>query len=524
MKVCTVHQMRDMDQRAIEHYGIGEIVLMENAGQAACLALQSMLPISGKRILIFCGLGNNGGDGLVLARHLHSLAVAVKVWLVGDPGRLNGAARHNFEILRRLPLPLEQLLDESCLDTELARCDAAVDAIFGTGLSRGVSGLQQQVIRAINRSGKPVLSLDIPSGVAGDSGRIMEDAIQATTTVTFGLPKIGNLLYPGFARNGTLYVSHLSFPRALTEDQRLQVSLNTPPPLPRRDVTGHKGSFGQALFIAGAAGYLGAPGFAALSFLKAGGGYCRLAAPETIVPFLAMQGSEIVFVPQQQTSGGSLSLANRQALVELAASQDFVVIGPGLSLDQETQQLVRELTLSIDKPLLIDGDGLSALGCGKELLAQRSGPTVLTPHLGEMARLTGYSIAEIELDKTGIVQRTAKTLGAVIVLKGPHSLIGTPDGRVFINLSGNSGMGSAGTGDVLTGTIAAAYCLGLPFVEAVCKGVLLHGLAGDLAAAAIGEDGMTASDVLAYLPRALQAERHGLPAELARRYNVPGLS
>ncbi len=521
MNVSTVSQMRAMDCAAIEQYGIAEELLMENAGQAACTVLQSMAPIAGRRVLIFCGLGNNGGDGLVLARKLHSLAAEVRIYLLGDPNRFSGAAKLNLDIVRRLPLNMEQLVDSNTLADELTRYDTVIDAIFGTGLCREISGLQGQVIELINNSGKPVLSLDIPSGVAGDTGQALGIAVQATATVTFGLPKIGNLLYPGFALGGTLHVSHISLPLALTMDEQLQLAINSPPPLPTREVTGHKGSFGQALFIAGAASYLGAPRFAALSFLKAGGGYSRLAAPETIAPFLSMQAGEVVFVPQQTTPSGSIALKNRDALLELAASQDFVVIGPGLSLDSESQQLVRELTKSLDQPLLLDGDGLTALCSEPQILEQRSAPTVLTPHLGEMARLTGYSIAEIEQDKIGVLRQTATKLQAVIVLKGPHTLIGTPEGQVFINLSGNSGMGSAGTGDALTGTIAAAFCLGLPFVDAICKGVLLHGLAGDLAAADIGEDGMTAGDILDYLPQALQAERNGLPATLARRYSGP---
>ncbi len=521
MNVSTVKQMRAMDRTAIEQYGIAEELLMENAGQAACTVLQDMAPITGRHVLIFCGLGNNGGDGLVLARKLHSLAAEVSVYLLGAPNRFSGVTRLNLNIVRRLPLSMSQLVDCNTLADELTRCDTVVDAIFGTGLSREISGLQAQVIELINNSGKPVLSLDIPSGVAGDTGQVLGTAIQATTTVSFGLPKIGNLLYPGFALGGSLHVSHISFPLALTEDEQLQVSINNPPPLPPRDVTGHKGSFGQALFIAGAASYLGAPRFAAQSFLKAGGGYSRLAAPETVVPFLAMQAGEVVFVPQQPTPSGSIALSNRDALLELAAGQDFVVLGPGLSLDPQSQQLVRELTATIDRPLLIDGDGLTALCTEPEILQQRTAATVLTPHLGEMARLTGCSVAKIEQDKIGVLRQTAARLQAVIVLKGPHSLIGTPDGRVFINLSGNSGMGSAGTGDVLTGTIAAAFCLGLSFIDAIRKGVLLHGLAGDLAAANLGEDGMTAGDILNYLPRALQAERSGLPASLARRYRGP---
>jgi NAD(P)H-hydrate epimerase len=496
---------------------------MENAGHAAFAVLATRMgPVFGRSFVVVCGLGNNGGDGLGVARHIHSHGGQVEVLLLGDPERFKGAARRQMAMLERLPVPVQRLSGAEGLAERLAAGEVLVDALFGTGLSREVDGLHQAVIDAINASGRPVLSLDIPSGVQGDTGQILGCAVQASHTVTFGLPKAGNLLYPGFACGGQLHVAHIGMPRALLENATLQLAVNLPPPLPSRSATGHKGSFGQALFIAGAAGYLGAPCFAALSFLKAGGGYSRLAAPAGITPFIAMKGSEIVFLPQGETAGGSLALANREALLATAAGQDFVVLGPGLSLDEETQQLARELTATL-RPLLIDGDGLTAVSARPELLQQRRAPTVLTPHPGEMARLTGLSIGAIESDRVAAVRRGARDLNAIVVLKGAHSLIGCPDGRVFINLSGNSGLASAGSGDVLTGTIAAAFCLGLPLPEAVCKGVLLHGLAGDLAAASRGEDGMTAQDLLDHLPPALRAERAGLPPHLARRYAGPEL-
>ena len=287
--------------------------------------------------------------------------------------------------------------------------------------------------------------------------------------------------------------------------------------------TAHKGSVGDVLFIAGAAGYFGAPYFSAMSFLKAGGGYARLAAPWSMTPFLATRGSEIVFVPQAETTEGSLSLKNKEALLALAGRVDMVVIGPGLSLADETQQLVRELAAGIEKPLLIDGDGITALADHPEILRGRRAPTILTPHPGEMSRLTGKSIIEIEKRRIPILRKACADLKGWIVLKGPHSLIGTPEGRVFINLSGNPGMATAGAGDVLTGTIAAMYGLGFPLEEAVRKGVFLHGLAGDLAAADKGEDGITAQDILNYLPYALKQDREGLDETLAERYEGPAM-
>lgn len=521
MKVSQVDQMRAMDRAAIEEYGIPEEILMENAGHAAFSVLEKMGPLQGRKFMVFCGLGNNGGDGFVVARKIHSAGGVPKVLILGDAEKFSGAARLNLDIIRRLPVAIRQLESASNLGVELAHCAAVVDAIFGTGLARKVVGLHQEVIEAINACGKPVLSLDIPSGVQGDTGQVLGCAIQATQTVSFGLPKIGNLLYPGFAAGGQLHVSHISFPLALHTSDELKVAINTPLPLPARSAVGHKGSFGQALFIAGAAGYLGAPCFAALSYLKAGGGYSRLAAPAAITPFIAMKGGEIVFLPQQSTDTGSIALSNRDTLLKLANALDMTVIGPGLSLEAQTQQLVRELTTAIERPLLIDGDGITAVCQNPDLVRQRRAPTVLTPHMGEMSRLTGQSIGALEEDRIGSVQQAAADLNAIIVLKGAHTLIGCPDGRIFINLSGNSGMASAGSGDVLTGTIAAMHGLGLSLEQSVCKGVFLHGAAGDLAAQTQGEDGMTAQDILDHLPQALKHDRQGWPIQLSQRYAGP---
>jgi hydroxyethylthiazole kinase-like uncharacterized protein yjeF len=405
---------------------------------------------------------------------------------------------------------VRQLDSAATIETDLAHCDAVVDAILGTGITRDVEGLYRDVIEAINRCEKPVFSVDIPSGVHGDTGQVMGAAVRADYTVTFGLPKLGNVLFPGYELGGRLYVSHISFPPSMTAADSLKVEIGRPLPLPQRKRDGHKGSFGQALFIAGAAGYYGAPYFAALSFLKAGGGYSRLAAPRSITPFLANKGSEVVFVPQDETGAGSIALGNKAALLALSQRMDMVVLGPGLSLEAETQQLARELAAGVEKPLLIDGDGITAICQDLEIVKNREAATILTPHLGEMARITGLSVPDIDAGKVGVLRRTAGELGAIIVLKGAHSLIGVPDGRIFVNMSGNPGMATAGSGDVLAGTIAAMFGLGLSVEDAARQGVFVHGLAGDLAASDKGEDGITAQDVLDYLPRAMKVLRHGL--------------
>ena len=521
MKVSSVAQMRALDHRAIEEFGIAEELLMENAGSAVYAVLAERFDIGGRRFAVFCGIGNNGGDGFVVARKVHSNGGLVQVFVLGDPGNFRGAARTNYEIAAGLPFEVCPVGDIEALRTALRPCDAVVDAIFGTGLTRPVEGLHREAIEWINAAGKPVLSIDIPSGVHGDTGAVMGTAVRADHTVTLGLPKVGNMLFPGFDLGGELSVSHISFPPAMYQADSFDVEICPPVSLPRRDPAGHKGEFGQALFVAGAASYYGAPLLASLSFLKAGGGYARLATPRSMAPFMAAQGSEIVLLPQAETGAGSIAGRNLGDLLELAARMDVVVLGPGLSLEEETQQLARDLAAEIDRPLLLDGDGITALCDELQILRDRQAETILTPHLGEMSRITGISVAEISAGRVEVLQRTAADLGATIVLKGPHSLVGLPDGRVSINLTGNSGMATAGSGDVLAGAIAAMFGLGLGPHEAARKGVFLHGLSGDLAARARGEDGITAQDIMDFLPLALKTDREGLPEDLAARYRGP---
>jgi len=518
VNVSTVSEMRALDRTAIEKFGIAEELLMENAGQAAYFVILNKFGVRGKRFLVFCGVGNNGGDGLVIARKIHSSGGSVRVFVLGSLDKFRGAAKLNLHIVSHLPIEIEPVQSTGAIKGACADCDAIVDAILGTGITRDVAGLYRDVIQSINESRKPVFSVDIPSGVHGDTGKVMGTAVKADYTVTFGLPKVGNMLFPGYELGGELAVSHISFPPSIYNADSFKIAINHPKPLPPRDIAGHKGDFGDVLFIAGASSYLGAPYLAAYSFLKAGGGYSRLATPASITPFIANKGSEIVFAPQEETSAGSIALRNKSALLELSEKVDMVVLGPGLSLEEETQQLARELAGEIDKPLLIDGDGITALCQDLQIIKGRRAETVLTPHLGEMSRLTEISIGEIDTNKIDVLQRTTRELGATIVLKGAHSLIGYPDQRVFINMSGNPGMATAGSGDVLTGTIGATFGLGLSLQEAVRKGVFIHGFAGDLAAKDKGEDGLTAQDILEYLPLAMKLDREGLPEAFTERY------
>lgn len=507
MKVTTVEEMRELDRQAIEEFGISDELLMENAGLASFQVIEEEIGVSGVKFLVLCGGGNNGGDGFVVARKLHSAGGQVEVFVLGDEKKYRGAAQKNYEIATRLGFPLKKLESTEELQEALKRCEVVVDALFGTGLDRPVEGVYREVIQQVNKADKIVVSLDIPSGINGNNGLEMGEAIWADYTITFGLPKLGNLLYPGYSHGGFLFVTHISFPPQLTRRENLKTEINLPPYLPERPEDGHKGDFGDVLFVAGASNYFGAPYFAARSLLKAGGGYARLASIPSVCKVVATKGSEIVFIPLEETKTGSIALANLEKLLELAELVDLVVIGPGLSLQSETQELVRTLVRRINKPVLIDGDGLTALAMDIESLPHRENPTILTPHLGEMSRLVEMPVAYIKEHRVEVLRQAAQEWQAFVVLKGAHSLIGYPDGRVFINLSGNSGMASAGSGDVLTGTIAAAYGLGLELGEAVRTGVFLHGLAGDLAAEDKGLDGITAEDILEYLPLAVDVFR-----------------
>lgn len=513
MKVSSVAQMRMMDRTAIDEDGIPEILLMENAGLAATQVIAQHYAVTGRRWLILCGIGNNGGDGLVVARHLHSRGADVQVVILGDAARYGEAAAANLAMVKALKLSLMQPESVEPILDALATCDGVVDGLLGTGIARPVEGLYAEVIasvnHSVNHSGKPVISLDIASGVNGDTGQVMGVAIQSAHTITFGLPKAGNLLYPGFALCGQLWVTHIGFAPRLYADDALQLAINDPVTLPPRDVEGHKGTFGDTLFVAGAGAYYGAPYFSALACMKAGGGYVRLATPTSVASVVAARAGEVVYLPQEETDGRSIAISNQERLLAVAAKMDFVVIGPGTSLHEETQALLRKLTATVEKPLLIDGDGITAVSQAPDLLRQRNAPTVLTPHLGEFGRLTGLDASTIQKDRVTVLRQASADLKAVIVMKGAHSLIGYPDGRVYINLSGNSGMATAGSGDVLTGTIAGLAGLGLGFDDAVRMGVFVHGMAGDLAAAEKGEDGMTAQDILEALPHAVRLCRVG---------------
>lgn len=513
MKIASVSEMRKLDWTAVKKYGIDEILLMENAGNAVFYTIEKEIGIKGNKFLVLAGSGNNGGDGMVIARKLHSNGAQVKFLLLAEEQKLKGITKKNFEILKNIGILIKINPTQRDIKKALGETDVVIDAMLGTGLSGEVKGIYKKAIELVNKSGKKVVSVDIPSGINGDTGEIMGAAVKSDITVTFGLPKIGNMNYPGYEHWKKLFVSHISFPIELYNDDSIKTAINYPLPLAERAKDTHKGTFGKCLFISGAKKYLGAPYFSAMSFLKAGGGLSYLATPQSISSSIGKKGKELVFLPQKETKEGSISKNNLKDLIGFSKNVDFVVMGPGLSLEEETQGLVRSLITKIKKPLLIDGDGLTALKGNLNILKKRKHLTVLTPHPAEFIRLFGGKTNEVKKNRITITREKAAEYGCFIVFKGANSLIGCPDGEVFINLTGNPGMATAGSGDVLTGIIAAMFKI-LPsdteknmFKNALRIGVLIHGLAGDLVSEKKGVDGITAGDILNSIPEAIRTYR-----------------
>lgn len=504
MKIGRACDARRLDEAAMQDYGIASALLMENAAIAARDVIQSRWGIASKRVLVICGCGNNGGDGFALARHLYSCGAMLTILLAGDEDKISGDARANYQSARRLPLELLDLnsMPDNSPEIHFNRFDIIVDALFGTGLSRNIEGQMEALINTINDAKVPVLSLDIPSGINSDSGEVLGCALKAEATVSFGILKRGNLLYPGHRLGGQLYFSGISFPPELYEDEHLKCKVNLPQHLPERSPSGHKGSFGKILIIGGCPEYRGAPALVAQGALRGGAGYARLAVPADISPEVFCQVPEAVFLTME--GGSYLGMQHLPDVVEYSGNHDITVLGCGLSCSPDSLKMARQFIADSKGPLLIDGDALTALAGRENLTKKRDAPLIITPHTGEMARLTGYSIAEVESHRVEVAMEAAKRYAAITVLKGAHSIIADTEGRAWINLSGNSCMATAGSGDILAGLTAALALGRLDIAEAVCLAVYLHGLAGDLAAETMGEYAVLARDLLEFIPQAIK--------------------
>lgn len=520
MKVVDTEKIKELDKKAEEEFGISSQVLMENASLSVVASLlKEFSCLKGKHFLIFCGIGNNGGDGFAIGRKIHSLGGDVKFILLGDESKLSFDAKLNFERVKKIKIPILSNPQIEIIKKELDDSEIVIDAIFGTGLKREIEGYIKEVIQLINNSNKFVLSVDIPSGINGDNGIEMGISVNAQIVVTFGLPKIGNLIEDGAEKTKKLYLSYISYPKALYENVNSSIFLNEPLKIKDRKKNTHKKDFGDTLFISGSKKYFGAPFFSSYSFLKSGGGYSRLATVEDVIKSVSSNAREVIFYTLKENRDGTMSKENEEFLIKLSDEVKFVVLGPGIGINEDLEELIKNLIKKIKKPVLIDGDGLTLLSKNKDLLKDREAPTILTPHLGEFSKLTEISKDEIRKEKIKILKDFSSQFKSYVVLKGYHSLISTPDGKIFINLTGNPCMATAGMGDILDGIIPAMYGLGFNIEESVRMGVFVHGFCGDLIKEKFGENGVVATQMIEYLPLALKEIKENFE-EIKKRYSI----
>lgn len=509
MRIVTADQMRELDRRASEEFGVPSIVLMENAGlRTFDVAYRMLAGIEGRRVAIVCGRGNNGGDGFVVARHLHQVGADVRVLLVGRAEDVRGDARVNLDIAEHSGILIEEVSDISHVKTALAHSDLIVDALFGTGIRDEVTGLPGEIIDAVNESNRPILAVDLPSGLAADTGQICGRCVHADETVTFGLPKIGLAVYPGAGYAGNVSVAEIGIPNSAFATANINTfvieSDDVLYRLPDRPSDAHKGTFGHAAVIAGSVGMTGAAAMASEAAVRIGAGLVTLGIPERLNDVLEVKLTEVMTVPMPETNAGSFSVEAKQKALALIHRCDAAALGPGLSKNPETVRFMLELLPEIERPLVIDADGLNAVSEDVSVLGRLKSPAVITPHPGEMSRLTGTHSAEIQSNRLKAAQEAAERFGAVVVLKGASTVIASPDGETWINSTGSVALASGGTGDILTGAIVGFLAQGLSPLDAAICTVYIHGRAGELAAEEIGEAGVAATDLLPRLPRAIR--------------------
>ena len=513
MKVATAEEMQELDRKAIETYRIPGIVLMENAGRGAAeLILNTFPDLHKKKVAIIAGKGNNGGDGLVIARYLLNKGISVRVYLLADPKGLRGDAETNFNIFHRMKgevISVPSSKDYIKVKRDLERFDILVDGIFGTGLDAEVRGYYREVIDHLNMLQKPMVAIDIPSGLDADTGKPLGTAVHASLTITFGLPKIGHLIPPGLDYVGEVKVIDIGIPKRLVEEEKIPTYLLEKEEIQRwlsipRNPDTHKGDYGHLLVIAGSVGKTGAAALACQAALRMGAGLVTLAIPKSLNAIMETKLTEVMTEPLPETPKQTLSLRAFSTIVRLCENKKAVIIGPGLGTYKETLSLVLKLIRTLDVPIILDADGLTALTTQTKTLPVANRLLILTPHPGEMAKLVRSQVKEILEDRIGLSRNFSQSQHAHLVLKGHPTLISTPKGEIFINPTGNPGMASGGTGDVLTGMIGGLVCQGFDILPSLQIAVYLHGLAGDEGVKGMGEKSLTASDIIEKIPTLLR--------------------
>lgn len=511
MKLVTAKEMQNIDQTAIQTFGIPGSVLMENAGRGATRVLiEQLRPFKNKKVGIAAGGGNNGGDGFVIARYLYEKGIETTVFLLSTKEKIKGDAKLNLNLVEKLPIPIIEIPDLEAFNnnkSQMAHQTIWVDAIFGTGLNSDIRGHYKDIIDYLNDTGKPVFSVDIPSGLNSNTGQICGTCINADITATFAFAKTGHILYPGATCTGKLEIIDIGIPRHIADAINPNHFLITKEYLNKtyipRSVEAHKGNTGHLLVIAGAPGKTGAAAMAANAALRTGTGLVTLACPESLTATLETLSLEVMTSPLAETKNGTLSDASFDAIMSLIPGKKCIAIGPGIGTDPQTQKLVKKIITNCPVPIVIDADGLNCLADDANILTNLKIPILLTPHPGEMARLTDTTTTSIQKNRIQCAREFATKHDVHLVLKGARTIIAGPDGKIYINPTGNPGMASAGMGDILTGIISGLIAQGFSAEVAAITGVFIHGAAADELAETVGRVGYTASDILYEIPEQL---------------------
>lgn len=511
MRILDAAQMREADRYTIEEIGIPSLVLMENAGRQVVAAMESAYEerLNG-RVAVLCGRGSNGGDGFVVARTLLQRGVDAAVFVIGAVAEVRGDARINLEILGRLGVTVVEIDDEQSWElhfSEISQCTLIVDAIVGTGLKAPLGGMMETVVADVNASGIPIVSIDLPSGLSADTPHAIGDCVDASMTVTLAAPKLPLVLPPGEDHAGDVVIADIGIPHDVIEGlEGRRVELLTPEQVRElvtpRTADSHKGDFGRVTIVAGSRGKTGAAHLAAIGALRSGAGLVTVATPASSLPIVAARAAEFMTEPLPESEDGSVAALAIEAV--LALRHDVIACGPGLGRGPGAAEFVRGLVDRCTVPLVLDADAITVLADDPgRLVGREERHVIITPHPGEMARLVRSSIEEVQSNRIDVAADFAATHRLYVVLKGHRTVIATPDGHVFINPTGNPGMATGGTGDVLTGMIAA-WLAQLLDADAACRlAVFLHGAAGDLAESTEGQVSMTATDLVASLGKAL---------------------
>ena len=508
MYLVTANEMQEMDRRTIEDFGIPGMVLMENAGRGATRFFLKQFPdIENQRVGVIAGRGNNGGDGYVMARYLKQKGAHVKVYLLAAADSVQGDAATNLQFLKPLDVPIVEIPDKASFSkhrSEMAGLDVWIDAILGTGLKSDVKGFFKAVIEFINGLNKPVFAVDIPSGLNSDTGQVCGTCIRAIATSTFAFAKTGHVIHPGTQYTGALDIVDIGIPSPIVEEvmprQRLLTKDLIQSCLPPRLPDAHKGTTGHLLVVAGSTGKTGAAAMTAISALRSGAGLVTLGIAQSLNPILESQVLEAMTAPLPEIQPGVLGESAFTKLKKLMEGKKCVALGPGLVQAAKTKKLVHKIVESSPIPIVVDADGLNNLAGQAQILKSAKAPVILTPHPGEMARLMDTGVGAVQHDRIKCARDFAAGFNVHVILKGACTVISHPDGRVFINPTGNAGMASGGMGDVLTGIIAGLITQGLSPEDACRAGVYLHGAAADSLVETIGPYGYLAGDVMGAIP------------------------